>query len=252
MNFKRPSPLVSISSREDCQRNAVWQRWWNSSESYHTEGQEPQVLVSNKTSPERRTIRRLIGGTVFADANSSELHPAYLVLLAMLQSPRKTPFSSTVKVPRRYPRMSEYDKLKLKERLANLSGGVAVMKVGGSSEIEPSRSVSSTKNSASSRARSQPAPKVFHLRQRIHHNCLHRLHSPYSLPKNFAMRDDAQLEMIKSGIVDPLNVLRTALVDASGVASLLVTSDACIFKSEEKERPSIGGMGDVMGGMGGF
>ena len=34
--------------------------------------------------------------------------------------------------------------------------------------------------------------------------------------------------MMKAGIVDPLKVVRTALVNASGVASLLTRSEVCI------------------------
>jgi chaperonin GroEL len=54
--------------------------------------------------------------------------------------------------------------------------------------------------------------------------------------------------MIKAGIVDPLKVVWTALVDASGVASLLTTSEASIVEREEEK--SAGGPG--MGSMGGF
>jgi len=39
--------------------------------------------------------------------------------------------------------------------------------------------------------------------------------------------------MIKAGIVDPLKVVCTALVDASGVASLLTTSEACVIEAEK-------------------
>jgi chaperonin GroEL len=76
--------------------------------------------------------------------------------------------------------------------------------------------------------------------------------------------------MIKKGIVDPLKVVQTALVDArsvyftitsensipnqilenSGVASLLTTSEDCIVEAEEKQPPA--GMGGEMGGMGGM
>ena len=57
--------------------------------------------------------------------------------------------------------------------------------------------------------------------------------------------------MIKAGIVDPLEV-RTALVDASGVASLLTTSEACVVDALE-DKPAVGGgMGDGMGGMDGM
>jgi chaperonin GroEL len=61
--------------------------------------------------------------------------------------------------------------------------------------------------------------------------------------------------MIKAGIVDPLKVVRTALVDASGVASLLTTSEACVVEAEEdKPAGGMGGGGGMggMGGMGGF
>mgnify|MGYP003339950917 CR=1 FL=1 len=34
--------------------------------------------------------------------------------------------------------------------------------------------------------------------------------------------------MIKEGIIDPTKVVRTALVDAAGVASLMLTTDAMV------------------------
>jgi len=60
------------------------------------------------------------------------------------------------------------------------------------------------------------------------------------------------VDMIKAGIVDPLKVVRTALVDASGVASLLGTTEVAIVEAPE-DRPAMpaGGMGGGMGGMGG-
>ncbi|TDL19285.1 chaperonin GroL [Rickenella mellea] len=213
---------------------------------------------------------------------------------------------------------SEYDKTKLQERLAKLSGGVAVIKVGGSSEVEvgekkdryddalnatraaveegilpgggvallkaslalpsiaPGTSGSSTTSSSNAapiptsnfdqelgisiirRALSQPARTILTNAGEESSVIVGTLlsHPPYSLPENFAMGYDAQkgcyVDMIKSGIVDPLKVVRTALVDAAGVASLLTTSEACIVEAEEKEKPSMGGMGGGMGGMGGM
>ena len=59
--------------------------------------------------------------------------------------------------------------------------------------------------------------------------------------------------MIKAGVIDPLKVVRTALVDASGVASLLTTSECMIVDAPKKEEPMAGGgMGGGMGGMGGM
>ncbi|KAJ3523557.1 hypothetical protein NMY22_g11385 [Coprinellus aureogranulatus] len=62
------------------------------------------------------------------------------------------------------------------------------------------------------------------------------------------------VDMVQAGIVDPLKVVRTALVDAAGVASLLTTSEACVVEApEETPKVPAGGMGGMgMGGMGGF
>lgn len=57
--------------------------------------------------------------------------------------------------------------------------------------------------------------------------------------------------MVESGIIDPTKVVRTALQDAAGVASLLATTE-CVVTELPKEDPPMpaGGMGG-MGGMGG-
>lgn len=57
--------------------------------------------------------------------------------------------------------------------------------------------------------------------------------------------------MIQAGILDPLKVVKTALVDASGVASLLTTSEAAIYEADEPKPagPVGGGMGGGMPGM---
>ena len=58
--------------------------------------------------------------------------------------------------------------------------------------------------------------------------------------------------LIKSGVIDPTKVTRTALENAASVASLLITTEAVVFEKKEKEPPMPpmpgGGMGD-MGGM---
>jgi chaperonin GroEL len=63
------------------------------------------------------------------------------------------------------------------------------------------------------------------------------------------------VDMMEEGIIDPLKVVRTGLSDASGVASLLVTTEAMIVDAPQKEEKSSssansGAMG--MGGMGGM
>ena len=43
------------------------------------------------------------------------------------------------------------------------------------------------------------------------------------------------VNMIKEGIVDPTKVVRTALQDASSVASLMMTTDCIIYDEPEKK-----------------
>jgi chaperonin GroEL (HSP60 family) len=65
-------------------------------------------------------------------------------------------------------------------------------------------------------------------------------------PGDFAYGYDASVgeykDMIAAGILDPLKVVRTALQDASGVSSLLFTSECCVVEAEE-DKPAPGGMG---------
>jgi chaperonin GroEL len=198
------------------------------------------------------------------------------------------------------PTTSEYDKTKLQERLAKLSGGVAVIKVGGSSEVEVGEkkdryddalnatraaveegilpgggvallkaSLVLTTNSPGSanlptNADAKPVPTanfdqdlgvtiirraLTHPARAIMHNAgeessviVGTLLSQYGAPDKFAWGYDAQkgeyVDMIKAGIVDPLKVVRTALVDASGVASLLTTSEACVVDAPEEDKPA--------------
>ncbi|MBI4054165.1 MAG: hypothetical protein HY397_02435, partial [Candidatus Doudnabacteria bacterium] len=60
-------------------------------------------------------------------------------------------------------------------------------------------------------------------------------------------------DMVKSGIVDPLKVVRTALENAASIAATVLMTEAVVTdKPEKKDRGGgMGGMGD-MGGMGGM
>ena len=56
--------------------------------------------------------------------------------------------------------------------------------------------------------------------------------------------------MIKSGIIDPAKVVRTALQDAASVAGLLITTEAMVAEKPE-DKPAMPAMpGGDMGGMG--
>jgi chaperonin GroEL len=63
--------------------------------------------------------------------------------------------------------------------------------------------------------------------------------------------------MVAAGIIDPAKVVRTALQNASSVASLLLTTESLITEIPKEEEAAGGdhhdhGMGGGMGGMGGM
>lgn len=69
----------------------------------------------------------------------------------------------------------------------------------------------------------------------------------------FNAQSDKFEDLVAAGIIDPTKVVRTALQNASSVAGLLITTEACVAeKPKEKETPPMppgGGMGGGMGGM---
>lgn len=187
---------------------------------------------------------------------------------------------------------SDYEKEKLQERLAKLSGGVAVIKVGGSSEVEVGEkkdrfvdALNATRAAveegilpgggtallkASSQALGEEKPTNFD--QQLGVNIIKsaitkpartivenagiegsvvvgKLMDEYGSDFNrgYDSAKGEYVDMISSGIVDPFKVVRTALVDASGVASLLGTTEVAIVESAEEKSSPAGGMG----GMGG-
>ena len=52
-----------------------------------------------------------------------------------------------------------------------------------------------------------------------------------SIFSGYDAAEDKIVNMFDAGIIDPLKVVRTGLVDASGVASLLTTSEACVVEA---------------------
>lgn len=57
--------------------------------------------------------------------------------------------------------------------------------------------------------------------------------------------------MIEAGIIDPVKVVRTALVDAASVSSLMTTTEAIIVELPRKKGDVPMGGAQGMGGMGG-
>ncbi|CAG8476144.1 13410_t:CDS:2, partial [Ambispora leptoticha] len=173
------------------------------------------------------------------------------------------------------PSVSDYEREKLQERLAKLSGGVAVIKVGGASEVEvgekkdrfvdalnatraaveegivPGGGIALLK-SIKTLDKLKPANFDQQLGVNIIKSALQKpariivdnageegsvivgkLLDDHGDDFNYGY-DAAKGEygnLIERGIVDPLKVVRTALVDASGVASLLTTTECIITEA---------------------
>jgi chaperonin GroEL len=67
----------------------------------------------------------------------------------------------------------------------------------------------------------------------------------------FNAQDEKYENLVQAGVIDPAKVVRTALQNASSIASLLLTTEAmvCDIPEEKKESPMPGGPGGGMGGM---
>jgi chaperonin GroEL len=66
----------------------------------------------------------------------------------------------------------------------------------------------------------------------------------------FNAQDEKYENLVQAGVIDPAKVVRTALQNASSIASLLLTTEAmvCDIPEEKKDAPMPGGPGG-MGGM---
>jgi chaperonin GroEL len=190
---------------------------------------------------------------------------------------------------------SDYDKEKLQERLAKLSGGVAVIRVGGATEVEVKErkdrvedAVHATraaveegivpgggtallygknaikKLKAANRdeeagieivARALEAP----VRQ-IAFNAgvegsivVGKLLEQKDFNIGYNAQTDEYADLVKSGIIDPVKVVRIALQNAASVAGLLITTEATVSELPKKDEAAGAGQGGGdMGGMAGM
>ena len=180
---------------------------------------------------------------------------------------------------------SEYDKEKLQERLAKLSGGVAVIKVGAATETEMKEkkdrvddALSATKaaveegviiggGAAFVRAASKVSLELEGDQQigceiilravkapikQIAQNAgydtgvvVNAVESADSETVGFNAATGEYIDMFEAGIIDPLKVARVALTNATSVSSLLLTTEAAIFEIPE-ENPAPADMGGGM------
>ena len=64
-------------------------------------------------------------------------------------------------------------------------------------------------------------------------------------------KTDTYEDLIKAGVIDPAKVTRTALKNASSIASMILTTD-CVITEKKEPQPAAPAMDPGMGGMGGM
>ncbi len=176
---------------------------------------------------------------------------------------------------------SDYDREKLQERLAKLSGGVAVIKVGAATEVEMKEKKARVEDALhATRAAVEegivPGGGVALLRaqagldkidvsdeQRVGVNILIRaVEEPLrQIAANAGVEGsivvnevkngkgaygfDAQTEeytdLVKSGVIDPTKVVRSAIQNAASVAALMLTTEALVAEAPKDDSHAPGG-----------
>merc|ERR1712003_523907 len=172
---------------------------------------------------------------------------------------------------------SEYEKEKLNERKARLSGGVAVLRIGGASEVEVGEKKDRVEDAlCATRAaveegivpgggvallRCVPALNAVETKnkdEQIGVDIVSRaIRFPFeTIANNAGVEGRAIVEkilagapgynahageyvdMVEAGIIDPTKVIKQALTDASGVASLLTTAE-CVITEIKEDAPAV-------------
>jgi chaperonin GroEL len=187
---------------------------------------------------------------------------------------------------------SDYDKEKLQERLAKLSGGVAVLNIGAATEVELKEKKARVEDAlhatraavkegivagggvALIRAIDAIDTKGMETDVAIGAGILKKaLEAPARLIINnagleesvvvnkikeskgthgFDARNEEYVDMVKAGIIDPTLVTRTAVQNAASIAGLLLTTEATISDRPEPPSAAPAMPGGDMGGMGGM
>jgi chaperonin GroEL len=186
---------------------------------------------------------------------------------------------------------SDYDKEKLQERLAKLAGGVAVIRVGGATEVEVKERKDRVEDAMhATRAAVEEGivagggvallygqKALLGLKptnddqrrgvdivrlaltapvRQIAENAgvdgsviVGKLQESTDTNYGYDAQKNEFTDMVKSGIIDPVKVVRSALQFAASVAGLLVTTEAMVAERPAPKAPQMQG-GGGMGGMG--
>jgi chaperonin GroEL len=178
---------------------------------------------------------------------------------------------------------SDYDREKLEERLAKLAGGVAKINVGASTESEMKEKKARVEDAlhatraaveegilpgggvALLRAASMVKPNGLSQDEEVGYKIILRAcRAPLTQIAGNAGQDGGIVcekvsemkgamgynaltgvyeDLVKSGVIDPTKVTRSALQNASSVATLLLTSDALVADKPKKEKAAAGPAG---------
>jgi chaperonin GroEL len=178
---------------------------------------------------------------------------------------------------------SDYDREKLEERLAKLSGGVAKINVGAATESEMKEKKARVEDAlhatraaveegilpgggvALLRASSQVKPKGLSDDETVGYQIVVRAaRAPVTMISSNAGQDGSIVcekvlggsgnfgynaatneyeDLVKAGVIDPAKVTRTALQNATSVSTLLLTSDALIAEKPKDQKARAGGGG---------
>ena len=190
---------------------------------------------------------------------------------------------------------SDFDREKLQERLAKLSGGVAVLKVGAATETEMKEkklriedALNATRAAVEEgivpgggvailnvipavkklldtvdgdektgvkivlRALEDPARQIAENAGFEGSVIVDKIMNSGKIGYGFDAYNETYCDMIEAGVVDPAKVTRSALVNASSIASMVLTTESLVTdkKEETPAAPAAGAPG--MGGMGGM
>lgn len=172
---------------------------------------------------------------------------------------------------------SDYDKEKIEERLARMTEGVAILKVGGASETEVNElkdriddAICATRAAiaegivpgggsallfaskligAMKGTNQDEQTGINIIRDSLKHPCIaisnnagfngsliaDQLLQQENIHMGFNALDGVVCDMMKSGIIDPTKVVRTAIVGACRVSSLMLTTEGMIVEEVKKD-----------------
>ena len=251
-------------------------------------------------------IAILTGGTVISDQLGLELKDAKMAQLGRAKSVKVTKENTVIvdglgdkaEINARAAQIkaqlaettSEFDKEKLQERLAKISGGVAVIRVGAATETEMKEAKLRMEDALNATraaveegivagggtayiAASKEVAKLVNKLEGDEKTgaqiVMKALEAPlFYIAENaglegavivnkvkeakkgtgFDAYNEEYVDMVKSGILDPAKVTRTALQNATSVASTLLTTESVVatIKEPAPAMPAGGGMGGMM------